>query len=45
MRGVESELICVAAFTVDQMLKDVGAMTEELLLKTLPPQTAASAKK
>lgn len=41
----------IAAFTVDQMLKDVGAMMEELLVKTIPisppitPTTAEKGKK
>lgn len=34
----------LAAWSIDQMLKDVGAMMEELLQKTLPPPKAAKGK-
>lgn len=34
----------LAAFTIDQMLKDVGAMMEELLMKCLSPASITQKK-
>lgn len=44
-RVILGEADQLAAFTIDQMLKDVGAMMEELLVKTLVPPATQTAKK
>jgi hypothetical protein len=35
----------IAAYSIDQMLKDIGAMMEELLVKTLVQETVVIGKK
>ena len=36
--------LTIAAWSIDQIQKDVGAMMEELLVKTLPPSSKEEGK-